>query len=142
MAIKEYKVSKSAAKTAKENNLEILNGYSNEKFLFDFSLLDSLQVEEWEKEIIRDQAKNVTVGNRESYYGGKLDNFSDCMGRCLYYPHKVYSEKTGKRLFVIFQLAKIDHNSMHRKSIYDQFSDVTNYRLDCGYYEPLIDVEI
>ena len=140
--IKEYKISKSADQTAKDNDLEILNEHAKEKYLFDFSLLDSLQVEEWEKDIIRDQAKSVTVGNRESYYGGKLDHFSDCMGRCLYYPHKVYSEKTGKRLFVIFQLAKIDHNSMHRKSIYDQYYDSENYKLDCGYYEPLLDVEI
>ena len=47
---KQYKLFKTVKKTAKENNLLIAeNNLATTKTLFDFSELDNINLEEWEK---------------------------------------------------------------------------------------------
>ena len=144
MQIKEYKLSKTAAKTAKENNLIIAEKRIGEKIkrLFDFSMLDSMTIPNNEKEILKDDAlRNLMSSDKVSYYGKLIDNFSACEGIACYYRHRVYS-KDGKHLYNIFQLAKVKHYSKQRESVYDKYYDVTTYEGNCGYKEPINDIEL
>lgn len=50
MKVKEYKIFKTAAKTAKENNLV----FKDKENIFDFSLLDSMTISDREKEHIKE----------------------------------------------------------------------------------------
>lgn len=113
MKIKEYKLYKTAKKTAKENNLEYVDSFETGKrnILFDFSLLDNTdKLTNEEKQYIREHAlRNLHASDCEQFYGKEFDNFTVCNGRALYYPHKVYDEHGCERRYVIMQLAKIIH---------------------------------
>lgn len=140
--IKQYKLSKTVKKTAKENNLIVAeNNLATTKTLFDFSELKNINLEEWEKDVIKNDAlKNVCSFNKESFYSARYNQFTGCTGIALYVPHKVFS-KEGKHLYNIMQLVNIVHTHSERKSIYDSWENVqTEYKT--VYREPLDDVEI
>lgn len=141
MNVKEYKIFRSASKTAKENNLVIADGISGGcKRLFDFSLLEGMEISEREKDIIKECAlKYSMVSNPESLYGKCFNNFSSCSGRALYYVQRVYSID-GRRLYNIFHLGKIEHKSAMRKSVYEDFI-VTTYQ-EISQYTGFDDIEI
>ena len=139
---KEYKISKTAAKTAKENNLVIADSYEKEKRLLDFSLLEDLEIPDDEKEVIKKYAKNVSAAYKESFYGETFDSFHMCNGIALYKPYKIYNNSTGKRLYVIYQLVAIKHYSSHRQSVYDEYKTIEHkQKIGTGDVEP-IDIEI
>ena len=123
MSAKEYKVFKSPAKTAKENNLVLTDGISNKlKRLFDFSLLEETKISKEEREVIEEYAlKYVTAADLESLYGKAFNNFHTCDGQAFYTVQKVYSQD-GKRLYNIFHLGIIKHRSAVRKCVYDDFT--------------------
>lgn len=136
-----YKLFKSASKTAKENNL-ILSGNKDKK-LFDFSLLDTLSISAEEKETIKRYAlQYVTPAFKESMYGEEFNYLHNCNGISLYHIQKVFSGQTGKRIYSIFTLAKIKHYSCRRKNMYEQYYDTTEYKADNHKYEPLNDIEL
>lgn len=138
MKVKEYKIFKTAAKTAKENNLV----FKDKENIFDFSLLDAMEISDREKEHIKEHdLKYVSAAFKESFYGTKFDNFSACIGSSLYYVQKVFSATNGKIRYRIFTLAKIEHNTQERTCIYDEYI-VTTYRESNGYDEPIFDIEI
>ena len=138
MKVKEYKIFKTAAKTAKENNL-VLKDKEN---IFDFSLLDSMEISDCEKEYIKEHDINyVSAAFKESFYGTEFDNFSACIGRSLYHVQKVFSATTGKIRYRIFTLAKIEHNTQERIHVWDEYT-TTTYRKSNGYSEPIFDIEI
>ena len=138
--VKEYKIGKTAAKTAKENNLVIADSYEKEKRLLDFSFLEDMEISDEEKEVIKKYAQNVSVAYKKSFYGESFDNFHTCSGIALYKPYKVYNGSTGKRLYVICQLEAIKHYSSHRQSVYDEYKTI-EYKQGTGNAEP-IDIEI
>lgn len=139
---KEYKISKTAAKTAKENNLVIADSYEKEKRLLDFSLLEDLEISDEEKEVIKKYAQSVSVAYKKSFYGESFDNFHTCNGTALYKPYKVYNNSTGKRLYVIYRLVAIKHYSSHRQSVYDEYKTTEcKQKIGTGDAEP-IDIEI
>lgn len=136
--IKEYRVFKTATKTAKENNL-VLKDKEN---LFDFSLLDSMTISDREKEHIKEHdLKYISAAFKESFYGTEFDNYSACIGRALYHVQKVFSGTTGKIRYRIFTLAKIEHNTQERIHVGDEYT-ATTYRKSNGYSEPIFDIEI
>lgn len=138
MKVKKYKIFKTATKTAKENNLV----FKDKENIFDFSLLDSMEISGHEKEHIKEHdIRYVSAAFKESFYGTEFDNFSACNGRSLYHVQKVFSETTGKIRYRIFTLAKIEHNTQERTCIYDGYT-VTTYRKSNGYSEPISDIEI
>lgn len=145
MKIKEYKLYKTAKKTAKENDLEYVDSIETGKrnILFDFSLLDNTdELTDDEKQCIRDHAlRYVYASNCEQFYGKEVDDFTYCDGRALYYPHKVYDEHGCERRYVIMQLAKIVYTRGTRKSVYDDYR-TTEIKLDSGYAEPVSDYEV
>lgn len=142
MKVKEYKLYKSVQKTAKENHLILSdNNISSGKVLFDFSALDSLIVSDIEKGIIiNDALKNVCAFSKESFYGAEIDNFTTCIGIAKYYAHPVYSV-SGKRLYIIMQLAKVQHTHTERKSMYDAWENTKTEYSD-GYMQPVFDLEV
>jgi hypothetical protein len=141
MQTKEYKIFRSPAKTAKENNLILAEGISNKmKRLFDFSLLDGTEIAEEEKEAIKEWAlKDISGGYLESYYAKNFNRFHACEGRAAYTIQRIYS-MDGKRLYNIFRLDFIKHNKISRKSVYDDFA-ITTYQYR-GENTILQDVEI
>lgn len=141
MSVKEYKIFRSPAKTAKENNLILVDGISNKlKRLFDFSLLEETKISKEEREVIEKYAlKYVTAADLESLYGKAFNNFHSCDGRALYTVQRVYSQD-GKRLYNIFHLETIKHRSAVRKCVYDDFTVI-----ECQHksqYQCHIDIEI
>lgn len=143
MKTKEYNLFKTAKKTAKENNLIIAeNNIATTKTLFDFSELDNVDIQEWEKEVIKENAlKNVCTFNKESFYGAEYDIFTSCIGMALYIPYKVFEKESGKHLYNIMQFAKINHTHSERKSLYDSWEN-TNIEYKTLYTEPMGDIEI
>lgn len=143
MKVKEYKLFKTASKTATENNLILSdNNISNGKVLFDFAALDMVTISDVEKDIIKkDALKNVCAFLKDSYYGAEIDNFTTCMGIAHYIMHPVYNGKTGKRLYVIMQLAKLQHTHSKRSSIYDPWENTKTEYSD-SYTSPVFDLEI
>lgn len=142
MKIKEYKLYKSAKKTARENNLIESESLSNTKTLIDFSELENIdELTEEEKEFIKqDTIKNICAYNRELFYGKEFDVFTRCNGIAGYYIHKVY-RKDGKHLYNIMQLGKIVHTHTERKSIYDSWESV-RYEWKSKYSQPSNDYEL
>lgn len=138
MQVKEYKTFKTAVKTAKENNIV----YKDKENLFDFSLLDSLEISDHEKEYIKNHdMKCISGAFKESFYGIEFDNFSACIGKALYHVQKVFSKTNGKLLYRIFTLTKIEHNTQERIHAWDQYT-VTTHRASDGYMEAIEDIEI
>ena len=127
--MREYKFFKTAKKTAKENNFIL----GEDKSMFDFSLLDSMEISEWEKEVIRRYGMKVTPSNRVMFYGGNFDNFSACDGRAIYGAKKVY-DKQCKFLYHIFMLVQVKHVTKKRDSIFDLWALKECYA-DCGSSE-------
>ena len=143
MRIKEYKYFKTPQKTARENNLSISDGITyNYKRLFDFSLLDSMPISEIEKQAIKhDALKNICASNKDSYYMESFSEFEACNGIAHYDIQRVF-DKSGKRLYCIFRLDEITHNSKTRKSIYDRFYDVKTVESNDGYTRTQTDIEL
>lgn len=138
MKVKEYKIFKTAAKTAKENNIV----FKDKENIFDFSLLDSMEISDCEREYIKEHdMKYVSAAFKESFYGTEFDNFSACIGKSLYHVQKVFSAITGKIRYRIFTLAKIEHNTQERIHVWDDYTVTTRKELN-GYNEPIFDIEI
>lgn len=114
--MKEYKLFKTAKKTAKENGLV----YADNKRIFDFSLLEELDIPEEEKQVMKDAAlKTVTAGSKTAYAIKKLDNFHFIDGYVDYSVYKVYSH--GKRLYCIFEATNVHNTSGNRKCVWDEY---------------------
>ena len=143
MKTKKYKLFKTWKKTARENNLMTEDHRSGTyKRLFDFSLLDDVVMPECEKEVIKDDAiQNVYAYSKAICYIKTFDNFSACTGNAEFHMQRVFSTD-GKLLYVIFTLAKIEHFSQSRKSVYDQKYDTIKYNANDGYVESAVDIEI
>lgn len=141
-----YQYFKTAKKTAKENNLFFFIGASGNKDLFDFSLLDTMEIPEEEKDVVKEHAlKNVSVASRESWYGKQFDSFHICNGNALYHAKRIYSSATGKLLYRIFILVKIKHVSGTRNNIWERCFQNKEYKSDNGYddsYYDNMDIEI
>ena len=141
MSPKTYKLSKTAKKTAKENNLVKPESLSNTVQLFDFSLLDKMAISEAEKEtLMNDAMKHVTGAFPDCFYGKEIDNFTTFSGIASFYVHHVYS-KDGKHLYNILELAAVDHCHKTRNSIYDDYS-AEEIKAHTEYGQPLTDYEI
>ena len=137
MDIKTYEIFSTAKKTASVNKLIMISN----NMLFNFDLLNDMDISETEKNIIIQDIEHVMFSNKISYYGTMFDQFTACDGIAKYDVQKVYSKKTGKLLYGIFTLAKIKHYSKNRSSIYDNY-DVVEIIKDYGYKENSIDIEI
>lgn len=143
MEVKEYKLYKTAKKTAAENHLIIANNpyLKNLRLLFDFSLLDEISsISGTEKDYIKREAlKHVSPANREQFYGVFEEN-TGFNGEALYYKHRVYSDNGCKYLYDIIQLAKIHHISYEKDGFQNHI--VSQCDTLCGYAEPISDIEI
>jgi len=144
MEVKEYEFYKTVRKTAKENNLVIADRRNtNFKYLFDFSLLENLDISDEEKEYIKQDAlNNVTIVNRKNhFYINIFNSFFACEGVVTYHKNRVYSKNGSKYCYDVMQLSSIEHFSKNRKSIYDDFN-VTKVSAYDGYSQRLEDIEI
>lgn len=116
--MKEYKLFKTAKKTAKENDLV----FADNQRIFDFSALDILDVHEEEKQVMKDVAlKSVTAGSKTAYAIKKFDNFHFIDGYVDYSVYKVFADNGCKRIYCIFEAANIHHTSGKRKCVWDEY---------------------
>lgn len=125
--IKKYNYSKTAVRTAKENGL-IQCGNN----LFDFSLLEELNLEDWEKQYIMYHAqKYVSAAFRDQFYGKEYDNYTRCNGEAIYFLHAVYKDN-GKHAYNILQLYAIKHYTGNRKSVFDEYYNTEEKKVIYG----------
>lgn len=147
MNVKEYKLRKTAEKTAKENDLVYVNGnaMTDGKLLFDFSFLETLGIPENEIEAIKaDATKNCSATNKTAFVFYNADNWTVCDTIVDFNVHKVYSEKSGKLLYRIMEAKHIKYAHAERKSVYDRYytENVRKFEEDSRTDNPMIDYEI
>lgn len=143
--VKDYKYYKTAKKTARENNLVIADGLcgNTEKRIFDFSLLDSVDISEQEKKtIMSDAVQTVAAWQKTSLYGKIFDKFTACDGEANYYTTRVYNKTGRKRLYCIYTLVGLKHYHKERKSVYENNYDVTETTENIHVADTCRDVEI
>lgn len=129
---------KTAKKTAKENNWTMADGYagSRTKRIFDFSLLDTMDVPAEDKEcIIQNALRNVYAANRLSLYSCP-NTFDSCSGSAAYANQAVY-DRTGKRLYNVLHLIGVTHTHGTRKTVYEEYDCVTTETKDNSLYDDI-----
>lgn len=115
--MKEYKLFKTAKKTAKENGLVL----ADNQRIFDFSALEDMEISREEKQAIKETAlKTVTASFNTAYCITRLDNFHFIDGYVDYSVYRVY-DTHGKRLYCIFEAANIHHTSGKRNCVWDEY---------------------
>lgn len=115
--MKDYKLFKTAKKTAKENGLV----FADNQRIFDFSSLDELNIPEEEKQIMKEVAlKTVTTTFNTAYCIHRFDNFHFIDGFIDYSVYRVY-DNHGKRLYCIFEVGNIHHTSETRNCVWDEY---------------------
>lgn len=115
--MKDYKLFKTAKKTAKENGLV----FADNQRIFDFSSLDELNIPEEEKQIMKEVAlKTVTITFNTAYCIHRFDNFHFIDGFIDYSVYRVY-DNHGKRLYCIFEAENIHHTSGKRNCVWDEY---------------------
>lgn len=127
--MKDYAYFKTAAKTARINSLAVAE--PNGKFLYDFSLLDGMEISEQDKETIKSQSfvdESLILHFCESFYCKDYNNFESCVGRAYFNTYRINNAKTGKLLYRVYQLIGIDHISQERGSIYSDYRATTSKR--------------
>lgn len=147
MNIKEYALRKTAKETAKKNNLVYVNGnrMSDEKLLFDFSFLETLDIPENEMETIKAESRcNCSATNRTAFVLYDVDNWTLCNAIVDFNVHKVYSEKSGKLLYRIMEVKHVRYTHAERKSIYDVYytENIREFEEDSKTYSPMNDYEV
>lgn len=115
--MRDYKLFKTAKKTAKENGLV----YADNKRIFDFSALDELEIPEDENQAMKETAlKTVTANFNTAYCIQRFDNFHFIDGYIDYSVYRTY-DSHGKRLYCIFEAANVHHTSGNRKCVWDEY---------------------
>ena len=142
MSVKEYRLFKTAKKTAAVNKLEVApNPPCKLKLLFDFELLDAANITQQDKDTIKQYAlQHVTPAFNEQFYGEAYDSFEYCDGKAVYYRHRIY-DIHGQYRYDIMQLACLKHCHAERKSIYDEYSRAGTV-LQSIYDKPVDDLEV
>ncbi len=137
MKIKEYKLYKTAKKTAKENELIVKS--DDTKVLYDFSLyyeyFKNIISEENLKGIIENVIKYHYFLNdwEYSFYTSKLGARYASNTHFIY--HKVYDKKTWKRSYIVLQVDKIE------LSIIDGYGNITDtFNVSSDYSTPPDDI--
>lgn len=119
--MKDYKLFKTAKKTAKENGLV----FAENQRIFDFSSLDELNIPEEEKQIMKEVAlKTVTTTFNTAYCIHRFDNFHFIDGFIDYSVYRVY-DNHGKGLYCIFEATNIYHTSGNRNCVWDEYERKT-----------------
>ena len=132
-------------KTLKANPM-LIKSTQNKRYLFDFSLLDNYSdsIESDTITDIKNQClKNITsITMREQYISKPCNIFTTIdyySGAFFFKAYAIYDNQSGKQLYVIFQLVKIEHFAIQmHESIYDEFTTTqeintsigTNYAID------------
>lgn len=147
MNVKEYKIWKTAEKTAKENGLLYVNGnkMTDQQLLFDFSFLETLGIPDNEMNAIKkDAAEHCSAANRTAFIFYKEDDFTACHAIVDFNVHKVYSKKSGKLLYRIMEAKHIKYTHAERKNIYDRHyqENVRKLEEDSGTDSPMDDYEV
>lgn len=133
---------KTAAKTAKENGWTLADSLCGDKIkrIFDFALLDTIDVPAEDKETIRrDALKNVYAANRISLYS-YVHTFVSCSGSAIYKNQAVY-DRSGKRLYNVLHLVSVTHTHGVRKTVWDEYDNVMTETKDNSLYND-VDLEV
>ena len=119
-----YRYFKTAIKTAKENSLTLVNGngFTEHTMLFDFSLVEGLDIPEEEKELIKQDAmKHCSIVNSTAFVITFPDRFTSLYAVVDFACQKVFDAKTYKRLYVVMKANHVKYAHGERNSAYDKF---------------------
>lgn len=147
ITVKEYDLQKTARKTADANNLIFMNGnnVSDNKLLFDFSFLDTLDIPESEKEAIKKEATNhCSAANRTAFVFYNADDWTTCNVVVDFNYHRVYNSKTWKMLYAIMEVKHVKYYHAERINTYDRYytENVREFEEDSHTVSPMNDVEL
>ena len=147
MLVKEYTLQKNARKTAEENNLILVDGncMTDKKLLFDFSFLETLDIPENEKEVIKaDSMKHCSVADRTAFTFYNADNWTICHAITDFNYHRVYNSKTWKLAYIIMEVKHVKYFHAERINIYDrQYTEnIKEFEADSKTESAMNDLEV
>ena len=142
MKIKDYKLSKTLKKTARENQLLISS--NNAELLIDISILDDIDliIPDTDMEEIKNHISKylITWYSNEEMFFIRIDNFTAYDIRVKLANHRIFNAVTGKRRYVITQITNMRIQKLTRTNVYDDYT-VAEQILKT-YYTDSPDIEI
>lgn len=141
MEIKTYNLYKAVKKTARENNLLPVE-YGN-NVLLDASILADIDID--------DEYRDAIIGNIQKYhiYHDRMgvfiviyDKFVTFEVRAFFANHRIYNEKTGKKLYVISQITAVKVTKIQYLNIWNDSREIQEITKHTYYNEPIADIEI
>lgn len=140
MQTKEYRLSKTIKKTARENLLLIST--TDSKVLYDFDLLTAIpELTDDDNSVIISEMLKGCSWDRETVDIVCPDDFTHYVIVSKYAFHNVFSKKTGKKLYRIKELTKVEVTKASRTCLWNKFDD-ESYVSSNGHSEPALDIEI
>ena len=145
--MREYNLFITPQKTAKQNNLFFVDGnaVSSNRILFDFSFLDTLDIPEEERTLIRqDSMDHCSIANNTVFVFRNPDEWTTMNAVCDFHYQKVYDSKTWKLVYVIMKLHKIKYYHAERHSLYDKYfnENIKEFDVQNGELQPAYDIEL
>lgn len=139
--IREYRLFKTAKKTAKENNLVSVQYGTN--ILADVSILADIPIDPDHRDtIIQNIQKYHIFHDRMAVFIVLYDKFTDYEIRATFANHNVYDAKTGKKLYTIAQITNVKVTQIAYRNIWKDDRTITEYIQKTQYQEPALDIEI
>lgn len=141
MTIKEYKLSKTANKTAKENNLIPASYGTN--ILLDISILANAIEPEYLGFVTECIRKQHIFHDTNTIFILRYDKFTAFEIRAAFVNHSVYNKETYKRRYLIAEMVAVKVTKMHRSSVYQaSYDNITETIKKTDHSAPLNDIEI
>lgn len=141
MAAKEYRLSKTKTKIARENGLVPAESryYSGNDLYYDFSLLDSIVFDDpTESEILK---RDLMEHHAVSWFQQPLptilkrDNFTYFTGQFQTVVHRIYNKVSGKRICVIVEVTGIRMERQTRNDVWSELKTEQIYEAESRNYD-------
>ncbi|HHT96652.1 MAG TPA: hypothetical protein GXZ90_02000 [Clostridiales bacterium] len=126
-----------------ENNLK---RKLNKSLLYDFTLLNQFNFDnELLEKLKLDSMKYISILNRYTYTtttNNLYDEFDYINGNIYFKAIRIYSNKKNKYVYTIMQLVKCELYHASRKTVYNEFKTIKEYKAQTGNDYNLYDYKI
>ena len=144
-----YVLYDSLTKTAQANKFERPEqGKGNQRYLFDFALLDkTVSNSEYLKDIkqqVMDHMNSIAFHFVPVFKNSDVcKDYDTYYGNLYFKPFPVYSDTKNKQVYIIFQLVKIEHLAFQqRESVYDEYTTVQEINEQIDNNDVIEDINI
>lgn len=128
---KQYELARTKGQIAKKNQLTLAQSRytAQDDLYYDFSLLESIQFKDNDREIIE---KDLMEHHAVAWFEQPLPTividgrFREYLGQIKTAPHRVY-RSDGKRLCVIIEVVGIEINRRERTNVWDDYEEKITY---------------